>query len=59
MDQDESKLITLHKKNELLRGYLRKVVGTTDIENLEITLVAKLGRKGKGTQLDPFFEACQ
>lgn len=59
MDQDQTELITLHKKNEIIRGYLNEVVCYIDLENPEISLGVALGRKGVGTQLDPFLEACQ
>ena len=49
MDHHELELITLHKKNELLRGYLNEVVGLINLENLKIILVVAPGRKGIGT----------
>lgn len=46
MDQDEYELIVLRKQNEILRGYLHEIMGPIDLDNLKITLVAKLERKG-------------
>lgn len=45
LDGDDSELIMLKNKNELLRGYLTKVVGPIDLDNLEISLGAILTKK--------------
>ncbi len=49
MDERESKLIILRRKNELMRGYLLGVVGLIDLENLEITLTVALKMREKGS----------
>ena len=44
--------MTLRRQNEILKGYLAKVVGPLDPEHLEETLK-------EGIHLDPFLKACQ
>ena len=57
LEKEEAKVITLCRKNEILRGYLDKVVGPLDPKHPEETLNATL-REGEGVNLDPFFKAC-
>ena len=60
LEQDETKLLNLWKQNEILRGYLNKVVGLLDLENPEETLNATLDKRNKeSVQLDPFQKAYQ
>ena len=53
LDQEGAELKTLHRKNEILRGYLAKVVGPLDHKHHEETLNAAL-RNGGGVHLDHF-----
>ena len=55
MEQDEEELCTLHRKIEILRGYLAKVVGPLDHKHPEETLNTIL-REGV-MHIDPFFKA--
>lgn len=60
LEQDEEELITLQKKNEILKGYLNEVVGPLDPEHPEETLNATLEKRDKeAVQLDPFLKSCQ
>ena len=60
MDKDESKLIMLKKENELIKGYLHRVVGSIDLDNPNITLIATLERGEKGSvSIYSFLGACQ
>ena len=52
LEQEGIELIMLHRQNEILKGYLAKVVGPLDPEHLEETLK-------EGIHLDPFLKACQ
>ena len=58
LEQEVAKLKTLHRKNEILRGYLAKFVGLLDLDHPEETLNVIL-REGGGVHLDPFLKACQ
>ena len=52
--------MTLRKQNEVLKGYLAKVVGPLDPEHLEETLNATLERRdGGGVHLNRFLKSCQ
>ena len=57
MEYKEAKLQTLRRKNEILRGYLAKVVGPLDPNHPEETLNLVLG-EGGGVHLDLFLKAC-
>ena len=55
LDKEGVELKTLCRKNEILRGYLAKVVGPLDPKHPEETLNDALERRdGGGVQLDPF-----
>ena len=57
MEKEDAKICTLRRKNEILRGYLAKVVGPLDHKHPEETLNAIL-REGGGVHLDPFLKGC-
>ena len=59
MDKNESKLLILRGKNEIMRGYLHGIVGPIDPNHPKITLIVTLQRKQKGLiQMVPFLGAC-
>lgn len=55
LEQDESEVLKLWKKNEILRGYLNKVVGPLDPENPEETLGAALDKRDKECTIRSIF----
>ena len=60
LEQEGIELITLHRQNEILKGYLAKVVNPLDPEHLEQTLNVALQKiDGGSVHLDPFLKVCQ
>ena len=58
LEQEGVELRTLCRQNEILRGYLAKVVGSLDPEHPKETLNVAL-RDGGGVDLDSFLKAYQ
>ena len=58
IEQDEEELCTLHRKIEILRGYLAEVVGPLDHKHPKEILNTIL-REGGAMHIDPFLKACQ
>ena len=56
LEKEGAELKTLRRKNEILRGYLAKVVGSLDLKHLKETLNVALRDEG-GVHLDPFLKA--
>ena len=48
LEQEGVELITLLRKNEILKGYLTEVFGPLDPEHLEETLDTTIKRRDKG-----------
>ena len=59
LEQEGAELITLQRKNEILKGYLTEFVGPLDPKHPEDTLKATIERRDRGgLHLDPFSNAC-